>query len=140
MLSIAAPNFNGWKIAWITSPERAVMSKDIFTPPSMGSRVMALRKAKNMKPADLSRAAKITQPSLWAIENDVTKPDKIRASTLLRLAAVLDSTPEYIRDGAGDPHTATPGDARELLEIYNAAPEHIRDVILAAARALRNGS
>ena len=99
------------------------MAKDIFTGTTMGGRVKWLREKKNMKPADLARAAKIKQPSLWAIENDITKPEKIRASTLMRLADVLDSTVEFIRDGRGDPHTATPGDAKELLDIYT----HLED-------------
>lgn len=89
-----------------------------------------------MTQTQLAKAAKISQPSMWAIENGVTKPDKIRASTLLRLAAVLDSSPEYIRDGKGDPHGHQPAKAAELLAIFEASPEHVRNAILAAARAL----
>lgn len=139
MLSIAAPNRCRHTIPYFPDPERAIMAKVIFTPATMGGRVKALREKKNMKPADLARAAKISQPSLWAIENDVTKPDKIRASTLLRLAAVLDSTPEYIRDGRGDPHSATPGDAKELLAIFSDLEDWQRIALLSAARALKTG-
>lgn len=115
------------------------MTKDIFTGFTMGGRVKWLREKKNMKPADLARAATIRQPSLWAIENDVTKPEKIRASTLMRLADVLDSTVEFIRDGRGDPHSATPGDAKELLDLYASMESWQRAALMAAARALNSG-
>lgn len=113
------------------------MPKDIFTLDSMAARVVWLREQKKMRPADLSRAAKISQPTLWAIENGVTTPDKVRASTLMRLADVLDSTPEWIRDGKGDPHNSTPGDSKELLAIYSGLDDTLKAALIAAARALK---
>jgi len=110
----------------------------IKSPGSMASRVIYLREEKNMKPADLARASGLSQPSVWAIESGQTQPEKIRASTLLRLAAALDSTPDYIRDGIGNPHPGKePADARELMNIFASMSEPERAAILAAAKALK---
>jgi transcriptional regulator with XRE-family HTH domain len=113
------------------------MPKDIFTKNTMADRVIFLRESKKMKPVDLARATGLSQPTIWALENGVTKPDKVRAETLLKLAAALDSTPDYIREGRGDPHKPAPGDVKELLEIYNSIPDHLRQALIAAARALK---
>lgn len=117
--------------------EDSDMTKEIFTLDTLGARVRWLREKKKMKQNQLAKAAKISQPSMWAIEHDVTKPEKMRGSTLLRLAAVLDSTPEFIRDGKGDPHTATPGDTKELVDIYVSLPDNIKAALIATARALK---
>lgn len=103
----------------------------------MGGRVAYLREKKKMSQTTLARVSGLTQPAVSMIEKGTTTSQKVRASTLLRLAAALDSTVEYIREGKGDPHHAMPGDAAELLSIYEDAPPHVRAALIAAARALK---
>jgi transcriptional regulator with XRE-family HTH domain len=63
-------------------------------PKTQGQRVAWLRERLGLLPAELARRVGISQPSLWAIENDVTKD--LKSSTLMRLCDELVTTKEFI--------------------------------------------
>ncbi len=52
-----------------------------------GKKIAALRNALGLKQAELARRASIKQPTLWAIENQMTKQPE--AKTLLNIALAL---------------------------------------------------
>ena len=106
---------------------------------TIAARVIWLRENKHMKPADLCRAARLRQPSLWAIENGRTKT--LKAPTLFRLAAALSANPKWIQDGAGEPYSDpsfTASDSIELDAILADLDDARRSAILAFARTIRD--
>ncbi len=85
--------------------------------------------------ADLSRSSKVKQGTLSKYENDRVESPK--APILMRIAAALETTPEYLMHGTGSEsiHDAT-GTIKELLnEAQKKSPEAIA-MLLAAAKAL----
>lgn len=90
-----------------------------------------------MRQSALAKEIGITAQSLGAIENGKTKSPS--ASTLLKLAAVLDANPEWIIHGRGTPTIpkATPTTADEFAAVFRElSPEH-QAALLAAAKALK---
>lgn len=65
-----------------------------------GQRIAHLRERQRLTPAELARQVGISQPSLWAIENDVTK--QLKASTLVGLCDALFTTAAFIEYGDSD--------------------------------------
>jgi transcriptional regulator with XRE-family HTH domain len=63
---------------------------------SFGSRLVRLRKAKNMTSADIARAAEVTPTAVWNWENGNTEP---RYFTLIKLADALGVSADYLKEG-----------------------------------------
>ena len=96
-----------------------------------GKRIASIREARGMTQAELAKRAKISQPSLWALEHMVTKEPK--HSTLASVAKAL-AVPlsEILRAAAsGDPTDS--GEA--MLAVYLQLDGKEKQAILAAARA-----
>ena len=111
-------------------------SQATICPMSIGKRVSDLRKAAGLSPAELSRRVGIRQPSLWELENGITKMPK--GSTLMKLSQVLGVSPDWLQTGKGQPfRIALSGDAEgELVSIYRTLPESAQHALLAAARGI----
>jgi len=97
-----------------------------------GKKIAALRLAKGWKAAELARRAKISQPSLWAIENEVTK--KLKADTLISLANALGVPMKALLRAPKGKNGADSAD--QLIALYESLDAGNRQVLLAAAEAL----
>lgn len=89
-----------------------------MTPSTRGQRVRARRKAKGMTQVELATRPGITQATVSDLERDVT--NAVSASTMLRVAAILDTNAHYLMTGRGDPDDMMPdGSAADLLQVYS---------------------
>ena len=84
---------------------------------SIGSRIRGLREEMGINQSELARKAKVNQTTLSRYELDIV-PNP-RAPILFKLAAALETTPEYILNGRGP---------RSLSDL----PSSIKDLIVAA--------
>lgn len=84
---------------------------------SIGARIRGLREGMGINQSELARKAKVNQTTLSRYELDIV-PNP-RAPILLKLAAALETTPEYILNGHGP---------RSLGDL----PNSIKDLISAA--------
>lgn len=96
-----------------------------------GPKIAVLREAKGWSQADLSRATKLSQPSIWALEHSVTK--KPKAETLMKVAAALGVPLAKIMKGSNKPSSVD-----ELAAIHAGLSPENRQALLAAAEALLN--
>lgn len=92
--------------------ERAMSQDNLMT--YDGLRIVALRNNKKMSQAELARRAQISQPSLWALEHQMTKQPK--ADTLLRVAAALGVPLREIMRPSKKPTADMLADMSELFE------------------------
>ena len=99
-----------------------------------GVKITALRLAKGMSMAELARRSAIKQPSLWALEHQITK--KPKADTIMRIAAAL-GVPmrEILKSGGKKNSTDLSEDLREVFELLDGRNQQ---ALLAAARALKD--
>jgi transcriptional regulator with XRE-family HTH domain len=99
-----------------------------------GGKIALLRKAKGLSMAELARRSSIKQPSLWALEHQVTK--KPKADTLMRVAAAL-GVPmrELLRPGKKSNATDLHDDLHELFDQLDGRNQQ---ALIAAARALKD--
>lgn len=107
-------------------------------PATLADRVADLMKVRGFtRQEDLAEAAGIKQSSLSDLVRGVTTPEKVRASTLVRLASALGTTWEYLWEGAaGEKEQATL--EAELLSIYRQVDGPHRFAILQSARTARS--
>lgn len=63
---------------------------------SIGERITALRKERNLSQADLARLMEVSRQAVSKWENDQTSPDTIK---LIQLADVLDTEVEFLATG-----------------------------------------
>lgn len=98
-----------------------------------GGKITLLRKAKGWSMAELARRAALKQPSLWALEHQVTK--KPKADTLMRVAAALGVPMREIlrpsKKGSVDL-------LDDLREVFDQLDGRNKQALLAAARALKD--
>lgn len=107
---------------------------------TIGERVRALRIMRGMKQATLAKAAGIKPPSLSQIETGRTKT--LKASTILRIAAALDTNPSFLMSGTGSPEMAdapNPND-EEVMEVMRGMTAKQRAALLAVAHVLASES
>ena len=109
----------------------------MHTQKTVGQRIKWLREGRGMKQAELARLIGIKPQSLGGIELGKSKAPS--ASTLLRLAAVLDANPDWIITGKGSHElSATPGGtSAELAAIYETLAPELQAALLAAAKSLK---
>src|SRR5262245_14127742 len=96
-----------------------------------GQKIVALRKDKGWSQAELARQARISQPSLHAIEHQVTKHPK--ADTLIRIAQALGVPLREILKPSKKPTADLLADLTELFEQLDGKN---KVVVLAAIKAL----
>ena len=99
-----------------------------------GEKIALLRKAKGLRMAELARRSSLSQPSLWALEHQITKQPK--ADTLMRVAAAL-GVPmrEILKAGSKKNSTDISEDLREVFEQLDGRNQQ---ALIAAARALKD--
>lgn len=103
---------------------------------TLGTRVKTLRKARGWTQQQLAKKARIVQSSLSEIERGETK--KGFGETIVRLAAALNTSPEWLATGLGTPAASIPGgiEESECIAIFNALPPPMRAAWIATGRAL----
>jgi transcriptional regulator with XRE-family HTH domain len=100
-----------------------------------GLRIRKLREAMGMSQTELARAAKVSQATVSDYETDEIKHH--RASVLMKLAAALGTTPEYLVTGDGA-QTIESGatDEGAMLDAFRKLDEPRRFALIAAAQAM----
>ena len=114
------------------------MTKDIFSLLTVGDRIRWLRKKRELSQVDLATSIGIKGPSVSNLETGKSKNPA--ASTLLKLAAVLEANPDWIVSGRGDPFegpTFTEGDEAELISIFKSLPNEQKAMVMAVAKTLK---
>lgn len=102
---------------------------------SMGKRIKALRIEKKMSQMQLAKKAGISQPVISDYENDLVKD--YRAHILMKLAAALETTPEYLVTGKGEKNIFTVSATnRELVSIIEQLTPDAKAALLLAAKAM----
>ncbi len=103
---------------------------------SIGSRVRALRKKRGLKQAALAAMAGIAQGSLSLIETDATEAPS--GQTLAGLCRALQTTPDFIIAGAGDPDSIDAAmQEHELVFLWRSLPAEARQMVLDAAHSAK---
>jgi transcriptional regulator with XRE-family HTH domain len=98
-----------------------------------GLKIALLREAKEWGQADLARATKLSQPTVWALEHQVTK--KPKAETLMKVAAALGVPLSKIMRGGNNTKVTS---VDQLAAIHDGLTPENRQALLAAAEALLN--
>lgn len=109
-------------------------------------KIVEAREARGWKPAELARRASLSQPTVWALENGVTK--EVKFSTIQKIAAATGKHVAFFTGGKED-NVATDvnqyrrvpliswvqaGRARPVSDPYHpAAPEEWEDVTVAVS-------
>lgn len=102
---------------------------------SMGKRIQALRKEKKMSQMTLAKKAGVSQPVISDYENDLTTEH--RAHILMKIAAALETTPDYLISGQGEKDIFTVSATnRELVSIIEQLPTEAKAALLLAAKAM----
>jgi transcriptional regulator with XRE-family HTH domain len=70
---------------------------------TFAQRLAHARESRNLSPSDLARAANVTPAAVWNWETNGIHP---RHLTLLRVAEILNVTPEYLDKGEKDADSA----------------------------------
>ena len=99
-----------------------------------------LREAAGLSVAELARRIGVRQPSLWQLEEGISKQAK--ATTLLKLSEALNASPEWLQSGKGAPYrmkVEAPQES-ELVAIYRALPLPSQKALMTAAKALLDAS
>lgn len=103
---------------------------------TIGSRVRALRLKRGLKQAALAAMAGITQGSLSLIENDETEVPA--GNTVAGLCRALQTTPEFLIAGAGDPDSIENAmREHELVFLWRELPEEARRLVLENAPSVK---
>lgn len=102
----------------------------------VGKRIRALRLSRGFTQVELSFRAGITQGSLSAIERGHSRA--LKADTILSIASVLETSPEWLQTGKGPPTPpVNPNpDEGEALHILRALPKRDRATWLTLGRAM----
>lgn len=112
----------------------------IFTQLTIGGRIRYLREVREMKQVELAVKCGLTQAAISNLETDETR--KPSAPTLLRIAAALEVSPDWILTGVGDPsqmpHVVAGAAERELIELFKSLDRRGQAALLAAARAMKD--
>jgi transcriptional regulator with XRE-family HTH domain len=97
-----------------------------------GKKIASLRESKGWSMGELARQARISQPSLWALEHQVTK--KPKADTLLALSNALGVPLKALLRAKVSKRDIPTAD--ELEAIFDALDDGNKQVIVAAAEAI----
>lgn len=85
--------------------------------------------------AQLAKNAKVSQPTISDYERGITTQP--RADELMRIAAVLKTTPEYLINGTGPEQLSdAASDQESLIATFNKLNANSRAALIAAAKAM----
>ena len=100
-----------------------------------GQRLRELRKAMVMTQKQLAKHAKVSQATISDYERDITTSH--RADELMRISAILGTTPDYILSGKGSPRLKdADSDEGALMDAFGKLNDSSRAALIAAARAM----
>ena len=105
---------------------------------SVGERLRWLLETRKMKQTELAALIKRTQASISNIVTDSTR--RPNAETLLRVAAALQCSADWIVRGEGHPfeiNTVGAADEKRLLEEWRKLDDQAKSAILAAVHAMQ---
>ena len=116
---------------------QGTMTFGLFEATTLGGRVRMLREYRKLTQTELGKKVGVSQSALAQVESGMTQT--IKGNTLLRLAAALEANPRWIMSGKGEPlQLDVPGDASEMLELYEMLDDDHKSAIMAAAKAFAN--
>ena len=102
----------------------------------LGKRIVALRKDRDLNQTELATKAKISQPTLWAIESGKAK--KPRWVTIVALSGALsgalDVSPVYLSTGEGAEVLLTE-ELKQLLLYFAKLPLDQRQALIAMIKS-----
>lgn len=75
---------------------------EVITTDSFASRILYLRKSKNLSQADFAKAINLSQNFVWMVEKGQREPSDRTISDICRVFGV---DPVWLRTGAGEPFT-----------------------------------
>ena len=102
---------------------------------SIGQRIVELRKRMGLTQVQLAKKAGVSQPTVSAYESDPGAG--YRAEILFKIAAALETTPEYLMRGTGAAHLSNlVADQRELLSTIDKLSETERALLLSVAKSM----
>ena len=102
---------------------------------TIGERVRLLRKKRGLSQVELAARVGITQGSLSLIETNKTEVPA--GETLAALCRVLQTTPDFIVAGAGDPDSIESAmQEHELVHLWRDLPQEARKLVLENAQAV----
>ncbi len=102
---------------------------------TVGLRIREKRKEMKLTQVQLAKLAKVSQATISDYENDVTT--KHRADELMRIAAALRTTPEFLLEGTGPSDLSkSASDIDTLVDSFNKLNQNSRAALIAAAKAM----
>lgn len=75
---------------------------EVITTDSFASRILQLRKSKNLSQADFAKALNLSQNFVWMVEKGQREPSDRTMNDICRVFGV---DPVWLRTGAGEPFT-----------------------------------
>jgi transcriptional regulator with XRE-family HTH domain len=104
---------------------------------TLGLRIRTLRKNKKMTQTQLAKAAGVSQATISDYERDqVPNP---RSNELLRIAAALETNPEFLVTGEGPANLKdAASDENSLLSAFSKLDTNAKAAVIAAAKAMAN--
>ncbi len=107
-------------------------------PKTFGERVRNLRRALGLSQILLAQKVKIGQSSISDIEQNVTKPAEVKATTLSGLAKALGVNAGFLINGKDTPvePTVLSVEESELVGVFRALTPKGKRVLLGAARGI----
>jgi transcriptional regulator with XRE-family HTH domain len=104
---------------------------------ALGSRILALMEQRGFaRQVDLAEATGIKQSSISDLIAGVTTREKVRASTLMRLAAALDTTWEYLWSGNASQQAFAQQEA-ELVALWRSLDDPGKGAVVHYARGIQ---
>jgi transcriptional regulator with XRE-family HTH domain len=100
----------------------------------IGNRIKMARIAAGLNQSELARRIGISRSSMSSLESGESKAPK--ASTLLKIAAVLDANAHWLLTGQGDPKTPSASSDADLITMMMKLTPQNRSALQAAALAL----
>lgn len=89
---------------------------EVIATDSFASRILYLRKSKNLSQADFAKAINLSQNFVWMVEKGQREPSDRTISDICRVFGV---DPVWLRTGAGEPFTPL-SRSEELAAIFAA--------------------
>ena len=102
---------------------------------SIGKRIVELRKRMGLTQVQLAKKAGVSQPTVSSYESDPGAG--YRAEILFKIAAALETTPEYLMRGTGEVRLGDlKSDQRELISTIDKLSESERALLLSVAKSM----
>lgn len=105
---------------------------------TLGKRLKELREMRGFSQTGLAKKAGVSQATVSDYENDEVREH--RAHVLMRLAATLETTTDYLVKGVGPSDASSAKNDQEmLLDAFNKLGDSERSAIIAVAQSLLHG-